>query len=268
MIDNFVTGSSGFIGKHLMAKLVPPHKASNLGVDTIAIPHDDIVRPVFWMMPCRKFFFLSAYGNMPDQTNPSRILASNVGHLGVILVQMLVDKMVPESFVYMSSSSVNLHVQTPYSRTKRAGEEMVLAMPIPGLVIRPYSCTGVGEQKEHLIPTLIRACMEGTPVDLVYDAVHDYIDVEDVVESIIKLSSKGATGIVELGSGKPTTNEEVLSIVESVTGRKANVRKVDSLRPYDNHDWYCRNPWSNGTKRKSLINSIREMVAVYERLET
>jgi nucleoside-diphosphate-sugar epimerase len=97
--------------------------------------------------------------------------------------------------------------------------------------------------------------------------MHDYIDVDDVVEGILNLSYLGIKGIYELGSGKSHSNQEVLEIVEKVTGKKANINKVDTLRSYDTKDWKSTNLKARGygwLPKKSLEQSIREMVKAYE----
>ena len=167
-------------------------------------------------------------------------------------------------FCYMSSSSVNLQVQTPYSRTKRAAEEILQALPeLKSCIVRPYSVTGVGEQKEHLIPTLIRSCIEGEEMPFDPYPVHDFIDVEDVVDALVEFGEHGHTGIFELGNGIPYTNQAVKEIVEEVTGKKAVVRDCGRIRKYDSSAWYCQKPSIKG--KKTLIQSIQEMVSAYER---
>src|SRR3990167_3657624 len=165
----------------------------------------------------------------------------------------------------MSTSSVRLSIQTTYSRTKRAAEEILLAYMerhnVPICIIRPYSVTGVGEQPEHLIPTLIRSAISGETVNFVPNAVHDYIDVEDVVAGIISLSEHHARGIFELGTGKQYTNQQVLELVERVTEREVYVNIVPSMRSYDTDHWVSNNFKSRGygwLPRKSLEQSIKE----------
>lgn len=254
MID-IVTGASGFIGKHLMRKI---------GSGAIAIKHDEIGETAF--PDCDRFFFLSTYGNYIGHDDLSEVLRSNIGHLGYVLAAYIEESKC-ESFVYMSSSSVNLPVQTPYSHAKRAGEEMALASCLPACVVRPYSVTGVGEQAEHLIPTLIRSCLEGERMRFVPDAVHDFVDVEDVVAGLIMLSEKRAVGRFELGNGLPYRNSTVKEMVEEICGRRAVIREVDSLRDYDYDDWYCKDDKARdlGWKpTKDLFKSISEMVAAHK----
>ncbi len=247
MIDIIVTGASGFIGRHLMDKL-----------DGNPLGHEEIIP--YKAYDGSKIFFLSTYGNMSHHDNHGMMVKANVRDLMTII------SVFSGWVCYMSSSSVNLPVQTPYSRTKRAAEEILQSLPeLKSCIIRPYSVTGVGEQREHLIPTLIRSCMEGEPMDFVPDATHDYVDVDDVVSGMMILSKIEACGIYEFGNGTAVTNEEVRRLVQEITGKKANIRKVlVSLRDYDDQNWCCGTTNDYWKSTKSLKQSITEMVEEYK----
>lgn len=257
MVDNYVTGASGFLGKHLVKALEGK---------TEAIPHKQISTKKLVPFDC--FYFLSAYGNMSFHKESDKILQANV--LDLIHITRQIIKRDFKSFVFVSTSSVRLPHQTMYSRTKRAAEEILLSFKerdnLPICIIQPYSITGVGEQKEHLIPTLIDSCFTGKLVNFVPEPTHDFIDVEDVVAGILNLSRLGTRGIFELGSGKKYSNQEVLNLVELVTGKKANINKVNRIRAYDNANWVSNNFRARGygwLPQKSLERSIKEMVKEY-----
>lgn len=262
MKETIVTGASGFLGSHLTQRLE----------GYTAIPHQQISTSHY--PDFKKFFFCSAYGNMTYHSEGDKILQANLLDLIHILRQIDVNKAF-DSFVYLSSSSTRLKRQTMYSRTKRAAEEVLLSYKekynLPICIVRPFSVTGVGEQSQHLIPTLIRSCITGEPMDFVPRPVHDFIDVEDVVDGIINLSTHSAKGVFELGTGVSHTNQEVKELVEKVTGKKAKVNVVDSLREYDVHknsetDWVSSNfraRMYGWLARKSLETSIAEMVEAY-----
>jgi nucleoside-diphosphate-sugar epimerase len=138
---------------------------------------------------------------------------------------------------------------------------------VPICIIRPFSVTGVGEQKEHLIPTLIRAALYGEKMDFVKEPVHDFIDVQDVARGMVNLAINQARGIFELGTGKGTSNQEVLELVEKITKKHINAHPVSSMRPYDNAGWVSTNFKSRSygwLPKKSLEDSIKEMVKAYE----
>jgi len=137
----------------------------------------------------------------------------------------------------------------------------------PFCIIRPYTIIGVGEQKEHLIPTLIRSCVKDEKMNFVAGPVHDFIDVEDVVGGILNLSQNSARGIFELGTGGQHTNQEVLELVEHFTKKKANINTVEQLRSYDSEVWRSSNYRARGygwLPHKSLADSVKEMVRNYE----
>jgi nucleoside-diphosphate-sugar epimerase len=254
--DNYVTGAGGFLGRHLIARLIGP---------TLALAHHRICK--IQLRPYRSFFHLAAYGNLASQrTDTPALLHGNILKLAHIIEQSLAFDI--DEFIFVSTSSVMLPVQTPYARMKLAAEQMLLAYPrLPVCIVRPFSITGIGEQPEHLIPKLIRSCMEQKPMNLVLQATHDYVDVEDVARAIITLGQfQKVSGVFELGSGIATSNEAVLNLVETACGCKANVTIVEQMRNYDSLNWCCQNPAtaeSGWMPRKSLAQSIREMVQAY-----
>jgi nucleoside-diphosphate-sugar epimerase len=237
---NYITGASGFVGSNLLNK-----------IDAIKIPHEEIA--TFKLKDFDKLLFCSAYGNMSDHINDDMIVKANLLDL-ISLLQQLKDLKF-NSFVYISTSSVKLPVQTMYSRTKRAGEEICMAYVDKGYpitIIRPYTVCGKGDNEKHLIPVLIKAAIYGTEVNLC-EGSHDFIDIDDLTNEILNIK---CSGIFELGSGISTTNEQVLRIVELVTGKKLKVNKVPQMRSYDTDDWVCK---TNYKPRKNLEVSIQEM---------
>ncbi len=96
--------------------------------------------------------------------------------------------------------------------------------------------TGLGEwhvPETHLIPLALRAAETGEPVTVFGDdcptpdgtCVRDYIHVSDLAEAHILaveyLLKGGKSNAFNLGTGKGHSVKDVLSAVESVTGRKA-----------------------------------------------
>lgn len=257
-MKTYVTGASGFLGKYLTKKLS----------DTILIPHDQIhaVR----LTDFDYFYFLSSYGNLSFQAEDDKIIKALITDLTDILLQTNWTDV--KSFVFLSTSSVLLPVQTMHSRCKRAAEEILLSFAekynAPICIVRPFSITGVGEQKVHLIPRLINSCLTGIPIEFAGSPKHDYINVQDVVDGILALSHSGARGIYELGSGKSYSNREVLDIVEKLTGKKANIRP-GRAKPYDVKDWISRDFRARNygwTPKITLEKTIREMIDNYEEI--
>lgn len=252
MVD-YITGSTGFIGKRLMQKI---------GDGALTVRHEDIHDTAF--PDCDRFFFLSTYGNMSHQDDISEIIRSNIGHLGYVL-EAYIEEAKCNHFTFISSSSVNLPVQTAYSRAKRCGEEMVLVSHIPAAIIRPFSVFGINEQPSHLIPTLLRSCFEGEVVKFASSPVHDWISVDDVVDGILMLADCRETGIFELGTGRGRTNAEVLRTIQTVSGKHARIVDVDNVRSYDNAEWVCRTTLPGWKPKRDFIETIAEVVEDYRR---
>lgn len=227
----YITGSSGFIGQHLL-KRIP---------DLTPVPHKEIIS-TDWSK-ATEVYFLSSYGNMSHHDVPEMIVRANVMDLCFVLSQVDWSKI--KTFVFISTSSVKRRVQTMYSRTKKAAEEILLSyiekFNAPITIIRPLSVTGVGEQKEHLIPKLFDSCILGTPINFVEEPTHDWINVDDFIDGLILLSKKKARGIYELGTGIATTNKEVKELIEKVTKKRANVTIVKNMRVYDSESWVSEN---------------------------
>jgi len=252
MIDNYITGL-GFVGSQLLQKL---------DGYTIHVQHDKIFD--YGYEDCRNFFYLASYGNMADHTDVSEILRANVGMVGRVVGGILEGEFKCDHFIYVSSSSVLLPVQTPYSRAKRAAEEMILASGISATIVRPFSVTGVGEQPQHLIPTLIRSCMEGEVMPFVAWPVHDFVDVLDVCDGLLLAAERKETGIVELGSGDCFTNACIKDFVQEACGKPAKLDYAFFERPYDGTNWKCTNPMPGWKPEKWIMQSIQEMVEAYK----
>lgn len=247
-----VSGSHGFLGKHLVAALEQRQfEIIRLSRDWKEIPEVDYI------------FHLAAYGNRYNQQDEDEIIRVNL--MQTLDLFMTTKNMPYKKFVYVSTSSITLPVQTLYSASKLACEALIRAYDKPIVIVRPYSVTGVGEQEEHLIPTLIRAAYSGEEVPFVPEPVHDFIDVEDVVEAMIEIVWKdlffycGGDTIYDLGSGQNYSNRQVLELVEKITNKKVKTKIVAPMRNYDNLEWKSPQNWSH----KSLEQSIKEMVEDY-----
>lgn len=232
-----ISGSNGFIGSHLCKKL------ESLGHEVKRIERDGSFKGrADWIFDC------GAYGNLFGQDDENEMYEANVEKLNNLLTRDC------KSLIYISSSSVGLETQTEYSKSKKEAEDDLKASvklyEVPAVIVRPYTVIGTREPVIHLIPKLIKSCMFGEKMPFVPGPVHDFIDVRDLVDALILIagnSDKYKGEVFEIGSGISTPNWEIKDLVEDVTGSKANIEIVDSLRPYDTKDWK-----SDNTKIKSL----------------
>lgn len=233
-----LTGSKGFIGTHLKERFVD--EVELLTVDHIMLKNEAILRGIVMNFQPTVIIHMASYGNIVTQGDDDETIQANYNNLYNLLKAARNSNY--ELFVNFSSSSTLLPKQTMYSATKLGGEALCQAYATKYnrniISVQPYTVIGTGEPKEHLIPTLIRSCMTGEKMKFVGKPVHDFISVDDFITALkLVIEQWHLRGAVPIGTGIKTTNEEILRIVEKVTGKKANIERVDNLRNYDTTEW-------------------------------
>jgi nucleoside-diphosphate-sugar epimerase len=264
-----LTGANGFIGSHLINRLED-------GVELLKVPHNHLknintLKGIVMNFQPTVIVHMASYGNLASQTDDAETIQANFMNLYNLLDASKYSQY--EVFINFSTSSVKLSHDTMYSATKAGGERLCRAWASKYnrniISVEPYTVIGTGEPKEHLIPTLIRSCLSGDSMPFVGSPVHDFVNVEDFISALkLVIEDWHVKGVVEIGTGIKTSNEEILKIVEKVTGKKANIKRVDNLRSYDNMKWVA-NPTiiqSLGWKPKFTIkDTIMQMVIEYEK---
>lgn len=96
----------------------------------------------------------------------------------------------------------------------------------PVAIIRPFAVYGYFEEKERLVPTIIKACLKNEKLELSRpDSVRDFIFIEDLITGYIKAieniqNIKGE--ILNLGSGGQNRIQEVAMLIKKITASKTN----------------------------------------------
>src|SRR3990167_3575627 len=148
-----ISGSHGFLGEYLMARIP---EAKRMGRGGFVPVNTDVI------------FNLAAYGNLTGQEDIKSIYQANL----IAVINAVESLGANQKFVFVSTSSVNLPVQTYYSASKKAAEEALKISGANIAIVRPASVTGKGEQSIHLIPRLIDSCLNGTFVPFVPGPTH------------------------------------------------------------------------------------------------
>ena len=198
-------------------------------------------------------------------TNPMKYYANNVAatlHLLRAMIAQGVKKFVFSSTCATFGVPVSLPISenlpqapiNPYGQTKLDIENALKALaPAHGLsfaAFRYFNAAGaaedgaIGEDHEpetHLIPLAIDAALGKRPHLPLFGTDYptpdgtcqrDYVHVDDLSRAHIavfrKLTAPGAAHFYNLGTGRPSSNREVIAAVEKVTGRKVPV--VESPR--------------------------------------
>lgn len=245
-----VTGASGFIGSHLVKAL------EARGDEVYKVSHFDlsysapiITTNIFSIDP-DYIFHLAAYGNMANQKDWGETFNANLEKTYILL---MASKDIPyKAFINVSSSSVLLPHETMYSATKAGAERLCKAFADeydkPIVTIRPYSVYGPGEADFRFIPTCFRSCLSGEPMEIDPDPVHDWIYVDDLVNIMLETAEHKADTrykTFNVGTGVSNSNLAVLSLIEEITGKQANVTIKKGLRSFDNEEWLSDTKYTN-----------------------
>ncbi len=179
-------------------------------------------------------------GVRPSILNPLSYQHANVIGLQNML-EFAKEKKVKQ-FVFASSSSVygiNDHYPwkeeeklmpiSPYAMTKLAGEMLGHVynklFGIRFMALRFFTVYGPGQRPDLAIHKFTKAILEGKPITMYGDGStsRDYTYVDDTVQGIIGAMDYTASDfeIINLGNNYTVSLKEMISAIETVTGKKA-----------------------------------------------
>jgi UDP-glucose 4-epimerase len=264
-----VTGANGFVGTHLVRKLMRDHdvlavdnlrygpwrfsdiEMGALRSDTTDLRDARQVRAVIEGYLPDVIIHLAAIHFIPEcEQSPDEAIATNVQGT----VNLLAACPQSCSFVYTSTAAVYAPKDTPhdekdpigpvdvYGFTKWHGEDFVRYFSkqrdLRSVIVRLFNVIGPGETNPHVLPEIIRQLKAGRRV-LRLGNTHpkrDYIDVRDVTEGFIAAALKRPSNpahsdpmVVNLGSGKSFSVAEVIDHLSQIIGADIGV-EVDEMR--------------------------------------
>jgi nucleoside-diphosphate-sugar epimerase len=281
----FVTGANGFIGTNLVRLLlrnnyevhILARKNSNLWrlkdvLTDIRIHIGDIsdqklLKRVVNKIDPQYIFHLASYGNSSKDTNLSEMIGVNI--LGLKNLLEATFDINYKAFVITGSSSEygfknkpmwetdNLEPNSYYSATKASAtliaQSFALLNDKPIFIARPFSVYGPYEEKNRLIPTVIRLALANKEIPLTPGKVQrDFIYVEDVTKALLKMAkTKLKNGeIINLGTAEQHGNNDIIKIIEKILHKKLKV-KIGNFpkRAWDTNYWVASNK-----KAKKLLS--------------
>lgn len=110
----------------------------------------------------------------------------------------------------------------PYGASKAAADMLVRAAAaefgVPLTILRPFSFTGPGDDRNRLFPSLLRAAARGEPMILSPgDQLRDHCSAQDIADGILAAilspSTSSSVRIYNLGGGSKAPLREVISKV-------------------------------------------------------
>lgn len=298
-----VTGSTGFIGANLVRRLLKENydvhafirpKSQNiwrvkeilgsLNMHSLDVLDNNTVRNTVNKIKPDVIFHLATYGAYPYETDLKRIININV--LATVNLLQTCCKIGFRSFINIGSSSEygikgkaiketdTLEPLTTYGAAKASASiictQFAHQYNLNIATLRPFSAYGPFEEKNRLIPTLMKAAITGKKANLSSkNFVRDFIYVEDVIDAFIKATKRKASGIYNIGSGKEYTIGTVVDLVKKI---KDSNLKVDwqKSKPRAHEPKHWRANISLASKELSWApktNLARGLLATYRWFE-
>lgn len=232
-----VTGSEGYIGKHLVKML------KNKNYDVFCVDVKDEYDPknvltFFSDITFDSVVHLAAYVNVNESVEkPYEYYVNNI--CGTVSA---IENLSYANFIFASTGSVE-GMQSPYSISKFACEQIVQQRCNNYTIFRFYNVIGTDgyspTNQDSLFYNLMKAEKTGTFTIFGdnYDTkdgtcVRDYIHVNEICESICKAIECPANSIENLGSGHGYTVKEIVELYKKVNVVDFEV-KYENRRPGD-----------------------------------
>ncbi len=262
MIKYIITGGAGFIGSHLVEKLIKKNKKiivlDNLSTGRIEnikrfkkkikFIKCDISKKGNWIKVfrgrCYVFHLASLADIVPSIQNPKKYFESNVNGTLNILEACRNAKII--KFIYSASSSCygipknyptkeleKINPMYPYALTKKMGEDLIVhwskVFDIPFISLRLFNVYGTRSRTSGtygaMFGVFLAQKLANHPFTIVGSGkqTRDFTYVTDVVDAFLKCSkSKISNEIFNIGSGKTISVNKITSLIK---GKKVFIKK-------------------------------------------
>ena len=257
-----VTGGEGFIGSHLVERLVREGAAVRALVhynpfgrfgwldpevhDEVEVVPGDVRDPerVFTAVEgCEVVFHLAALIGIPySYAAPESYVQVNVTgthHVARACLRAGVRRLVHTSTseVYGTARHVPiaenhpLQPQSPYSASKIGADMMALsffhAFELPVAIVRPFNTYGPRQSTRAVIPTILAQLHGGArTIELgATTPTRDFNYVDDTVAGFLAVASceRAAGEVVNIGSGREISIGDLVALLIAITGSEATV---------------------------------------------
>jgi nucleoside-diphosphate-sugar epimerase len=244
-----ITGSNGFIGRHLATALLK-RKIEVTQFDRAN--HQDVTRAEDFsgLAKVDTVFHLAAVSGY-SSSNENISLAYLVNVIGTVNVleycRPVKAKLIfPSTYVYdrpytdFKKETDPVKPTTHYSFTKFLGEELCRfygrVFGVNSLILRTANVYGPGQEGKYLVPVLVNHLKTGQKLVLTKPEVErSFIYIDDLVEIYLKLAEAPtqAAEIFNVGPAKPTSLVELVQTISKVSGKKLKVNYSDQGRPHE-----------------------------------
>ncbi|MEX1039879.1 MAG: NAD(P)-dependent oxidoreductase [Pirellulaceae bacterium] len=166
---------------------------------------------------------------------------------------------------YLVDENAPLHPAGGYGLTKHLAEERLLALAEQGLplvIARAFNHTGPGQEPVYLVPQWCQKQHQAeSPVHVrSLNTTLDLSDVRDVVQIYRRLmNTEQASGIVNVGSGHPTTTAEIWRGLCEISGYQGEVlAETDEVSHQPIADLSRLQSWIGPVERIPLAQTLKD----------
>ena len=236
----FITGASGFVGSNLTRALIKNdysvhilNRSTNLSWRlknisnriTVHIGNITNVKSLEQALQKTKpdyIIHLATFGAYHYQTDLKKIIEVNIKGTKNLL---------EASRNISYKCLINTGSSSEYGRKNK-----------PIVTLRLFSVYGPFEESKRFIPTIMKSIAFKKPINLTSENQrHDFIFIDDVslaYFSALKKGSKLAGKVLNIGTGKEYTNDEIVQKLFKVTNKKTGVKKGAYIkRQWDSSHW-------------------------------
>lgn len=253
-----VTGSSGFIGRHLVEAL----KNNNFPVYTFDKTEGyDVCRKKsfsnFLNKGIKVVFHLAGQTYVPDSWTKTDIFYKNniLGTQNVLEFCRHTGAKLIYSSAYVYGLPKYLPIDekhpvlpnNPYAHSKWLGEELCrfCAREYQNriLIIRPFNIYGPGQKERFLIPFLFKQIREKSSIKVKDDAPkRDYLYISDLIEAYLGfIDYEGKEQVFNVGYGVSFSVREIIEMMIETAGRPIKWSSQGQKRPYEIPDTMADN---------------------------
>lgn len=249
-----VTGSSGFIGKHLMASLngcgVPFDIRKNGFMD---VNNAENLKSVIQSFKPKAIVHLAAISNRKSvDNNPELALKTNI--IGTFNV-LRIAKKYGVRVILASSAAVEVPELSLYGVTKDAMEK-IADMFDNAVIARFYNV--YGSKSKSVVNKFVDAALKGKEVVLNGNTTRDYVHVDDVVDKLLSLiDAPQPPHLVEIGTGRAITLNKLVSLVQKETNSELKTWQGEEVREIQHS--LCGNKY--GQYKVTLEQGIRRLIS-------
>lgn len=230
-----VTGASGFIGKHLINKLL------SMNVETCGVSRQPI--NFYNAVNVKSYYDTPAGDILIHLAENSNRTKENETNQSTTIIKHLSSKGF-KRIIYVSSVAVygdkSLKPHKPgekvfpydnYSKYKIACEKLISEKE--GVVARMSNIYGPGMSKNNVFSNIIRQISPNKNMKIWSDKpIRDFLWVEDAVDALVKMALGSEIGIFNVASGRAVSIKELIHIIVNTYGLKGNysvelTKKID-----------------------------------------